>query len=290
MGESLSEGTIVRWLKRPGDRVGHDEPLFELSTDKVDTDVPAPAAGVLDGDPRRGRRDRRGRDARWRSSKPTRAGTDSGARGAPPRRQSPQLQRRRARGIGRPLQVDACAAARRRFAASAARSAPAPQTARPAAPRRRSHSAARRAESRRSCQSDRFHRRRARRRQRAGAVAGAVDRAARIGPRRAHHETRRPAVSGRGRRDAPCRRPLAGASALRGAAHKSGPTARVSLSPEAARTASSRCRTVRKRIARHMRWSVRISPHANAQSEADMSAVAALLERATRFVRRWARR
>ena len=47
MGESLSEGTIVKWLKQPGDRVGHDEPLFELSTDKVDTDVPAPAAGVL---------------------------------------------------------------------------------------------------------------------------------------------------------------------------------------------------------------------------------------------------
>ena len=47
MGESLSEGTIVRWLKAVGDRIGHDEPLFELSTDKVDTDVPAPAAGVL---------------------------------------------------------------------------------------------------------------------------------------------------------------------------------------------------------------------------------------------------
>ena len=47
MGESLSEGTIVRWLKAVGDRVDHDEPLFELSTDKVDTDVPAPAAGVL---------------------------------------------------------------------------------------------------------------------------------------------------------------------------------------------------------------------------------------------------
>jgi pyruvate dehydrogenase E2 component (dihydrolipoamide acetyltransferase) len=47
MGESLSEGTIVKWLKQPGDHVGHDEPLFELSTDKVDTEVPAPAAGVL---------------------------------------------------------------------------------------------------------------------------------------------------------------------------------------------------------------------------------------------------
>lgn len=47
MGESLAEGTIVRWLKAPGDRVARDESLFEISTDKVDTDVPAPAGGVL---------------------------------------------------------------------------------------------------------------------------------------------------------------------------------------------------------------------------------------------------
>ena len=47
MGESLAEGTLVRWLKAPGDQVARDEPLFEISTDKVDTDVPAPAAGVL---------------------------------------------------------------------------------------------------------------------------------------------------------------------------------------------------------------------------------------------------
>ena len=47
MGESLAEGTIVRWLKTPGDRIARDESLFEISTDKVDTDVPAPAAGVL---------------------------------------------------------------------------------------------------------------------------------------------------------------------------------------------------------------------------------------------------
>ncbi len=47
MGESLAEGTLVRWLKAPGDRVARDESLFEISTDKVDTDVPAPASGVL---------------------------------------------------------------------------------------------------------------------------------------------------------------------------------------------------------------------------------------------------
>ena len=47
MGESIAEGTIVRWIKRVGDRVDRDEPLFEISTDKVDTEVQAPASGVL---------------------------------------------------------------------------------------------------------------------------------------------------------------------------------------------------------------------------------------------------
>jgi 2-oxoglutarate dehydrogenase E2 component (dihydrolipoamide succinyltransferase) len=47
MGESIAEGTIVRWIKKVGDSVGIDEPLFEISTDKVDAEIPAPAAGVL---------------------------------------------------------------------------------------------------------------------------------------------------------------------------------------------------------------------------------------------------
>lgn len=47
MGESIVEGTLTKWLKKPGDRVDRDEPLFEISTDKVDTEIPAPAAGLL---------------------------------------------------------------------------------------------------------------------------------------------------------------------------------------------------------------------------------------------------
>ena len=47
LGESITEGTITRWLKQEGDRVEADEPLFEVSTDKVDTEVPSPVAGVL---------------------------------------------------------------------------------------------------------------------------------------------------------------------------------------------------------------------------------------------------
>src|SRR6266540_988799 len=47
LGESVTEGTITRWLKQPGDRVEVDEPLLEVSTDKVDTEIPSPAAGTL---------------------------------------------------------------------------------------------------------------------------------------------------------------------------------------------------------------------------------------------------
>ena len=47
MGESIFEGTITKWLKKPGDKVKRDEPLFEISTDKVDAEIPAPSSGVL---------------------------------------------------------------------------------------------------------------------------------------------------------------------------------------------------------------------------------------------------
>src|SRR6267378_1310146 len=48
MGESIFEGTITKWLKKPGDTVQRDEPLFEISTDKVDAEIPSPAAGTLE--------------------------------------------------------------------------------------------------------------------------------------------------------------------------------------------------------------------------------------------------
>src|SRR5271168_1430933 len=47
MGESIFEGTITKWLKKIGDAVQKDEPLFEISTDKVDAEIPSPVAGVL---------------------------------------------------------------------------------------------------------------------------------------------------------------------------------------------------------------------------------------------------
>ncbi|MFE4850906.1 biotin/lipoyl-containing protein, partial [Streptomyces sp. NPDC056689] len=47
LGESVTEGTVTRWLKAEGERVEVDEPLLEVSTDKVDTEIPSPAAGIL---------------------------------------------------------------------------------------------------------------------------------------------------------------------------------------------------------------------------------------------------
>src|SRR5438445_13622102 len=49
LGESVTEGTVTRWLKKEGEHVEADEPLLEVSTDKVDTEIPSPASGVLRG-------------------------------------------------------------------------------------------------------------------------------------------------------------------------------------------------------------------------------------------------
>ena len=98
MGESIAEGTIVRWIKKVGDAVDRDEPLFEISTDKVDAEIPSPAAGVLlqimvnegetvpvdsvvglIGAAGRGCRGGRGAD-RWRSGRCARGPRQPGAR------------------------------------------------------------------------------------------------------------------------------------------------------------------------------------------------------------------
>src|SRR6266571_380884 len=49
LGESVTEGTVTRWLKHEGDHVSADEPLLEVSTDKVDTEIPSPVSGILRG-------------------------------------------------------------------------------------------------------------------------------------------------------------------------------------------------------------------------------------------------
>ncbi|TPW09003.1 MAG: 2-oxoglutarate dehydrogenase E2 component (dihydrolipoamide succinyltransferase), partial [bacterium] len=47
LGESIAEGTVVKWLKKPGDKVGKDESILEITTDKVDSEIPSPSAGIL---------------------------------------------------------------------------------------------------------------------------------------------------------------------------------------------------------------------------------------------------
>ena len=47
MGESIAEGTLSTWIKQLGDEVKRDEPIFEISTDKVDAEIPSPSAGIL---------------------------------------------------------------------------------------------------------------------------------------------------------------------------------------------------------------------------------------------------
>ena len=98
MGESIAEGTIVRWIKKVGDKVDRDEPLFEISTDKVDAEIPSPAAGVADRDPGQGRRDRAGEqrrrgDRRRRRAAGRRAGVRSAPPAAPRRRRRPGRRR-----------------------------------------------------------------------------------------------------------------------------------------------------------------------------------------------------
>ena len=84
LGETVTEGTITRWLKQVGEHVDADEPLFEVSTDKVDSEVPAPVARRGHRDPRARGRDRRGRH-------PPRGGRRRGRRGgAAPRRAEPR--------------------------------------------------------------------------------------------------------------------------------------------------------------------------------------------------------
>ena len=65
MGESIAEGTIVRWIKKVGDAVDRDEPLFEISTDKVDAEIPVAGGRRVDRHCRQGRRDGRRQQRRW---------------------------------------------------------------------------------------------------------------------------------------------------------------------------------------------------------------------------------
>mgnify|MGYP003694016327 CR=1 FL=1 len=126
MGVSVSEGTITKWLKQEGEQIEADEPLLEISTDKVDTEVPSPALGDADADPRPGGRDRRRRDEaradrrQRRQRRPCSARQLASERPGQPRRPR-RLQPRRCacetrsrRAAAEPRPRAACAGSRRR--------------------------------------------------------------------------------------------------------------------------------------------------------------------------------
>ena len=250
MGESLSEGTIVKWLKQPGDQVAHDEPLFELSTDKVDTEVPAPAAGVL-------------AKILAREGETVSIGVAVAI-------------------IEREGTANAAAAAE----PPAAATVPAPSTTEESGGHFKSTHATQLVSFRRP----------------PGGGTSAK-------PTVVQNRTFSPAVLGEGQRGGV---PLAQLTGMVGSGrggrvtkrdvqrflesaaanvhvpgpsrHPTVPASRQSSGPPAEfvyRPAdgdrAEPMSTVRKRIARHMRWSVRISPHASAQSEADMSEVTAVM-------------
>jgi pyruvate dehydrogenase E2 component (dihydrolipoamide acetyltransferase) len=267
MGESLAEGTIVRWLKAPGDRVERDEPLFEISTDKVDTDVPAPAAGILKqilasegetvhvGSPvaviEPDQAEHRAATAPQAMPAAAPLAEDSG--GHFKSSHAPQLVSfRRERGGGAAAAASATAAPRR--------ASPDRLRVLPAVPADRSYSPAVLDAA-----------------QRGGVALGRLTtlqgsgRGGRVTKRDVQRFIEEAA------QDAPAvttARAAADAAAIRGLevpaeyVYRPGPADRVEpMSP------------VRRKIAHHMRWSVQISPHATAQGDVDMSAISALLER-----------
>lgn len=280
MGESLSEGTIVKWLKQPGDPIGHDEPLFELSTDKVDTDVPAPAAGLLSKIlAREGETVAVGAIVALIETSPTDAAAAAADRSAdaapatphPPvapaseepaghfkSTHAPQLVSFRR---DRAAAVNTTSDDRQLVAPRSAGPAVRGDAASPTHPSNRSFSPAVLGDAQRAGLSL----------QQLTSLTGS-GRGGRITKRDVQQF-----LNSGGREAAAAVRPDQHAP-RRGA----GPPPEYVYRPVEADRIEPMS-PVRKRIARHMRWSVRISPHATAQSEVDMSAVSAVLDRREAF-------
>jgi pyruvate dehydrogenase E2 component (dihydrolipoamide acetyltransferase) len=265
MGESLSEGTIVKWLKQPGDRVGHDEPLFELSTDKVDTEVPSPAAGRLakivanEGDTVAvgapvafiATEKAASEESRATAERPQAVTEESG--GHFKSTHAPQLVSFRRAGS-----TSVPATSVPRSTSVPTRSTPVPKIADSA---NRSFSPAVLGDA-----------------QRAGLALGQLTRMSGTGRggRVTKGDVQRFLESGGSQIAAPATSPSAAGRP------PAGPPPEFMYRPVEGDRVTPMS-PVRKRIARHMRWSVRISPHASAQSEADMSAVSAVMQRRDAF-------
>jgi 2-oxoglutarate dehydrogenase E2 component (dihydrolipoamide succinyltransferase) len=278
MGESLSEGTIVKWLKQPGDRIGHDEPLFELSTDKVDTEVPAPAAGVLAKIlAREGETVAVGATVAIIEAHEERAATTVGTQSPSETvaTQSAAAGQEEPSGHFKSTHAPQLVSFRRERggAVSAAHGDARPTAPAPVRPSVRTVAAITGDRSNRSFSP---------------AVLADAQRAG-------LSLNRLTSLSGSGRGGRITKRDVqqflesggreavqVGPPSARGSRKASGPPPEFLYRPADGDRVMAMS-PIRKRIARHMRWSVRISAHATAQGEVDMSAVTAVLEHRDAF-------
>ena len=245
MGESIAEGTIVRWIKKVGDPVDRDEPLFEISTDKVDAEIPSPGGGRADGDHGQGGRDgsrqHRGRHDRRRHG-------DGGCAPSP---------RRRRRRQGAATAGAASASTQPQAMAPAAR------PSKRAAPRLERSGRALRSRRQDDCgvrsrrRSSAGSRKRAQRRHRA---------APRLGHRRPRHQARHPRVPRpEARAPVPPARPRgAGRAGRARRARRRTSGERVEIQPLS---------VMRKKIAEHMVLSRRTSAHVHSVFHVNFSTV-----------------
>ena len=137
MGESIVEGTLTKWLKKPGENVERDEPLFEISTDKVDTEIPVARRRHAGRDSGRGREDRRHQhDRRTHQRWAARCRRVRSEAALPPPRRAPRARRRRSSADSRPRRADSTPAPPARCRPASEAAAPAetedgPHSARP---------------------------------------------------------------------------------------------------------------------------------------------------------------
>ena len=269
MGESIFEGTITKWLKKPGDRIERDEPLFEISTDKVDAEIPAPFGRRAEGnqghrgadraDPDGSRRDRCGRriGGRRRGCRAPVASPGAGKGGRAQGRGAPPA----------PLRACSCAGARR----SLRRPLPAAPAPRAATARKiRSSPLVRRLAKEHNVDlaGDRRKRRGRAHQQERYSCRARIGRRAACGARR----QRAPSSSVRGSRQ---RRPPAGGAMAHPALENAVPRERIYFGNYEAQPMS----VMRQRIAEHMVASKRVSPHVYSIDEADMTRIAKIRER-----------
>ena len=280
LGETVTEGTITKWFKQVGDQVAEDEPLFEVSTDKVDSEVPSPAAGYLtEIQVPEGETVDVGAVLAVIGDAPAEGGDGRPRRRQPRRRPRPRRRQPAGGGAGPPPEERSRSREAARGRARGPESAPEAPEAPEAPGRRRAAPTAATADgdgpscSRRSCADSSPSTASTRRRSRAPVSAGAS-------PATTSSPSSRPAAATAARqRAAPAQAaPAAPAAPARRSSPRRRPAAPAALGPTGAGAAGERDTAVphtniRKRTAEHMARSKQTSAHVYAAMEVDYEAV-----------------